>query len=31
VRFSFHVYNNLADVNAALSVLEANLHLLARV
>jgi selenocysteine lyase/cysteine desulfurase len=29
VRFSFHVYNNLADVNAALSVLEANLHLLA--
>jgi selenocysteine lyase/cysteine desulfurase len=30
VRFSFHVYNNLADVNAALSVLEANLHLLAR-
>ncbi len=30
VRFSFHVYNNLADVNAALSVLEANLNLLAR-
>lgn len=30
VRFSFHVYNNLADVNAALSVLEANLPLLAR-
>ncbi len=31
VRFSFHVYNNLADVNTALSVLEANLHLLAGV
>jgi selenocysteine lyase/cysteine desulfurase len=30
VRFSFHVYNNLADVNTALSVLEANLPLLAR-
>jgi selenocysteine lyase/cysteine desulfurase len=30
VRFSFHVYNNLADVDAVLSVLEANLHLLAR-
>ncbi len=31
VRFSFHVYNNLADVNSALSVLESNLPLLARV
>jgi selenocysteine lyase/cysteine desulfurase len=31
VRFSFHVYNNLADVNAALAVLDANLHLLARI
>ncbi len=30
VRFSFHVYNNLADVNTALSVLAANLHLVAR-
>jgi selenocysteine lyase/cysteine desulfurase len=30
VRFSFHVYNNLADVDAALSALEANLPLLAR-
>jgi selenocysteine lyase/cysteine desulfurase len=30
VRFSFHVYNNFADVNAALSVLEENLHLLSR-
>jgi selenocysteine lyase/cysteine desulfurase len=30
VRFSFHVYNNLADVNTALPVLEENLHLLAR-
>jgi selenocysteine lyase/cysteine desulfurase len=30
VRFSFHVYNNLADVNTALLALEANLHLLAR-
>ena len=30
VRFSFHVYNNLDDVNMALSVLQANLHLLAR-
>ncbi len=30
VRFSFHVYNNLADVNTALSVLQQNLHLLAR-
>jgi selenocysteine lyase/cysteine desulfurase len=31
VRFSFHVYNNLDDVNTALSALSANLHLLARV
>ncbi len=31
VRFSFHVYNNLADVDAALSVLQSNLHLVARV
>ena len=30
VRFSFHVYNNLADINTALSVLQQNLHLLAR-
>jgi selenocysteine lyase/cysteine desulfurase len=30
VRFSFHVYNNFADVNTALSVLEENLHLLSR-
>lgn len=30
VRFSFHVYNNLADVHTALSVLEANLDLLVR-
>jgi selenocysteine lyase/cysteine desulfurase len=30
VRFSFHVYNNFADVNTALSVLEENLHLLER-
>jgi selenocysteine lyase/cysteine desulfurase len=30
VRFSFHVYNNFADVNTALSVLEENLNLLAR-
>jgi selenocysteine lyase/cysteine desulfurase len=30
VRFSFHVYNNLADVNAALAVLEENPHLLVR-
>jgi selenocysteine lyase/cysteine desulfurase len=30
VRFSFHVYNNLADISAALSVLEANLDLLVR-
>jgi selenocysteine lyase/cysteine desulfurase len=30
VRFSFHVYNNFADVNVALSVLAENLHLLAR-
>jgi selenocysteine lyase/cysteine desulfurase len=30
VRFSFHVYNNFADVNTALSVLEENLPLLAR-
>lgn len=30
VRFSFHVYNHLADVNTALSVLQDNLHLLAR-
>jgi selenocysteine lyase/cysteine desulfurase len=30
VRFSFHVYNNLEDVNTALSVLEANLPLLIR-
>jgi len=28
VRFSFHVYNNLADVNHALSALEENLPLL---
>jgi selenocysteine lyase/cysteine desulfurase len=30
VRFSFHVYNNLADVDSVLSVLEANLDLLVR-
>jgi len=30
VRFSFHVYNNLADVDTVLSVLEANLDLLVR-
>jgi selenocysteine lyase/cysteine desulfurase len=30
VRFSFHVYNNLSDVNTALAVLEENLPLLAR-
>jgi selenocysteine lyase/cysteine desulfurase len=30
VRFSFHVYNNFDDVNTVLSVLEANLPLLAR-
>jgi selenocysteine lyase/cysteine desulfurase len=30
VRFSFHVYNNLDDVNTTLSALAANLHLLAR-
>jgi selenocysteine lyase/cysteine desulfurase len=30
VRFSFHVYNDLSDVNAALSALEENLHLTAR-
>jgi selenocysteine lyase/cysteine desulfurase len=30
VRFSFHVYNNLADVNHALTVLEENLPMLAR-
>ncbi len=30
VRFSFHVYNNLADVNKTLSVLAANLNLLVR-
>jgi selenocysteine lyase/cysteine desulfurase len=30
VRFSFHVYNNLADVNTALSVLASNLQLLVR-
>jgi len=30
VRFSFHVYNNLADIHTALSVLEANLDLLVR-
>jgi selenocysteine lyase/cysteine desulfurase len=30
VRFSFHVYNNLDDVHAALAVLEANLDLLVR-
>ena len=30
VRFSFHVYNNLADVEAALSALKSNLHLLVR-
>jgi selenocysteine lyase/cysteine desulfurase len=28
VRFSFHVYNNLGDVNAALAVLEENLPML---
>jgi selenocysteine lyase/cysteine desulfurase len=30
VRFSFHAYNNIADVHTALSVLEANLDLLVR-
>ncbi len=30
VRFSFHVYNNMDDVNTALAVLQANLNLLAR-
>ena len=30
VRFSFHVYNNLDDVNAALGVLQSNLDLLVR-
>ena len=30
VRFSFHVYNNLGDVDSVLSVLEANLDLLVR-
>jgi selenocysteine lyase/cysteine desulfurase len=30
VRFSFHVYNNLADVNAALALLKENLSLLVR-
>lgn len=30
VRFAFHVYNNLQDVNAALSVLADNLDLMAR-
>jgi selenocysteine lyase/cysteine desulfurase len=30
VRFSFHVYNNMDDVNMALTVLQANLNLLAR-
>jgi len=30
VRFSFHAYNNLADIDTALSVLEANLDLLVR-
>jgi selenocysteine lyase/cysteine desulfurase len=30
VRFSFHVYNNRADVDTVLSVLEANLDLLVR-
>jgi selenocysteine lyase/cysteine desulfurase len=30
IRFAFHVYNNLADVNTALSALEANIELLAR-
>jgi selenocysteine lyase/cysteine desulfurase len=30
VRFSFHVYNSLEDVNAALGVLQANLDLLVR-
>jgi selenocysteine lyase/cysteine desulfurase len=30
VRFSFHAYNNRADVDAALTVLEENLHLLVR-
>jgi selenocysteine lyase/cysteine desulfurase len=30
VRFSFHVYNNLEDVNTALRVLQENLHLLVR-
>jgi selenocysteine lyase/cysteine desulfurase len=31
VRFSFHAYNNVADVNSTLSVLEANLDLLVRI
>ena len=30
VRFSFHVYNTLDDVNAALTVLEDNLDLMVR-
>jgi selenocysteine lyase/cysteine desulfurase len=30
VRFSFHVYNNLSDIEKALAVLNSNLHLLAR-
>jgi selenocysteine lyase/cysteine desulfurase len=30
VRFSFHVYNSLADIHTALSVLEENLDLLVR-
>ena len=30
VRFSFHLYNNLADVNAALTALEDNLDLMVR-
>jgi selenocysteine lyase/cysteine desulfurase len=30
VRFSFHVYNDLSDVKAALAALEENLHLTAR-
>jgi len=30
VRFSFHVYNNLTDVETALSALKSNLHLMVR-
>ncbi len=30
IRFSFHVYNNLGDVEAALSALKDNLHLMVR-